>query len=276
MSLQRNRGMAHLLIISLLTSTIVSCAGVQAPKPKVILPATAYPNSASTSGVSIAAIPFDPERDVYANPNDPRPRRPDFNWFKAGVCPTRLIFNNNSGKAIIVDPTQITCIDSAGVGYQPYDAREAGDAVVASEAFKSYVRGAIAGAILGAAIGAGLGAAVGAAAGGRGWAGRGAAIGAAAGGTEGLVLGSVANRQAMETRVRTILMSNKLPNKVLSNEMTHDGLIYFPAVDIKTVKVLLPGVGGQDAIKVEIPVIMPPQERLAREEEKLKETTDPQ
>jgi hypothetical protein len=261
MKFQKRPGLAGLIILSFLTSTIVSCAGVQPPRPKVFLPADSYPNSVTVSGVSVAVIPFDPNRDVYANPHDPNPRRPDFNWYKAGVCPTRLIINNHADRDIIVDPGQITCTDSAGVPYKPYDPREAGDAVVASEAFNSYVRGALAGAVLGAALGAGLGAAIGGASGRRGGAGRGAAFGAAAGGTEGLFLGSVANRSAMERRVRFTLMANSLYPKILGQEMTDDGLIYFPAVNIKSVKVLLPGVGELEPIKMEIPVVMPPQER---------------
>jgi len=266
------KGLVWLVILSFFTSTIISCAGVQPPKPKVVLPATSYPNSTTVAGVSVAAVLFDPNRDIYASPNDVSPKRPDFNWFKAGVCPARLILENGSNNPIMVDPTQITCTDSAGVTYKPYDAREAGDAVVSSEAFNSYVRGAVAGAILGAALGAGLGAAIGGVAGGGRWAARGAAIGAASGGTQGLVLGSVANRQAMEMRVRTVLMANHLQPKVLSKGMTHEGLVYFPAKDIKSIRILLASEGGRDVLKLDIPVAMPAQEKIVREEEKLQES----
>jgi hypothetical protein len=261
MKLHGRRPLVWLVIVSFLISTICSCAGVQAPKPKVLMPAASYPNSITVSGVSIAAVIFDPNRDIYASPNEVRPRKPDFNWFKAGVCPTRFIIENHSNQSIQVDPTQITCTDMAGVTYKPYDAREAGDAVVASEAFNSYVRGAIAGAIIGAAIGAGLGAALGGIVGGRGWAGGGAALGAVAGGGEGLVLGSVANRQAMENRARILLISNQLQAKALGQEMTDDGLIYFPAVNIKSIKLLIAVWGGQQVIRVDLPVTMPVQEK---------------
>jgi len=265
-----------LVTLSFLTATFISCAGVQPAKPKVVLPASSYPNSLSAGGITVAAILFDPHRDLYASPTDPSPKRPDFNWFKAGVCPTRLIFENHSEKTILIDPTQITCADLAGVTYKPYDSREAGDSVVVSEAFNSYVRGAIAGAILGAALGAGLGAAVGGIAGGGKWAARGAAIGATAGGTQGLVLGSVGNRAAMEAKVRMTLISNQLQPKPLSKEMTHEGLVYFPAVEIKSIKILAAGVAGQDPLKIEIPVTMPPQEKAVSEEEKPKESSPEQ
>jgi hypothetical protein len=272
MKLQGRDRLVWLVLVSFITSTIISCASVQAPKPKVVMPASSYPNSTSVDGISVAAIPFDPNRDLYASPTDPSPKRPDFNWYQAGVCPTRLIFENHSDRVILVDPTQITCTDSAGVTYKPYDAREAGDAVVASEAFNSYVRGAIAGAILGAAIGAGLGAALGGAIGGRGWAGRGAAIGAASGGSQGLVLGAVGNRAAMEAKARMLLIANELQPRPLSKEMTHDGLVYFPAVNIREIKILAAGMGGEEPVMIIIPVVMPPQQTVVREDEKLKES----
>jgi len=239
---------------------LCACAGVQAPKPKVMLSPLQYPNSKSFSGVSIAVIPFDPRRDIYADPNEPNPRRPDFNWFKAGVCPTRFIIANDSQKPVVIDPTQVTCADLKGTTYKAYDAREAGDAVVSSEAFNSYVKGAIAGAVIAGILGAGLGAAIGGIAGGRSWAGRGAALGATYAGTQGLVLGAVANRAAMEQQARLLLISNQLMPKTLAPGMTHDGLVYLPAVQIQSIRLLIASSGYQETTKAEIPVIMPPQE----------------
>lgn len=129
--------------------------------------------------------------------------------------------------------------------------------MVASEAFNAYVKGAVAGAALGAALGAGTGAAIGAIAGRRGWAGRGAAIGAALGGTRGLFLGSARNRRAMERRVRMVLRSNQLRRKVLAQGMSHEGLIYFPAVNIQSVRVVTAGRGRQEPFQIDIPVSRP-------------------
>ena len=36
------KSLVWLVILSFFTSTIISCAGVQPPKPKVVLPATSY------------------------------------------------------------------------------------------------------------------------------------------------------------------------------------------------------------------------------------------
>jgi hypothetical protein len=71
-------------------------------------------------------------------------------------------------------------------------------------------------------------------------------------------------------------MANNLQPKVLSKEMTHEGIVYFPAKDIKSIRVLLASEGGRDVIKIDIPVVMPPQEKIIREEEKLQEITPAQ
>lgn len=156
----------------------------------------------------------------------------------------------------MVDPTQVTATDTGGVTYQPYNPQEAGEAVIASEAFASYVRGAVAGAILGAALGAAAGAAVGAAVGGGHWAGRGAAIGAASGGTEGLVLGAATSRAELELRVRRQLSLHQLQPKTLPIGARHDGVVYFPAKDLRQLRVLLTS-GSGEPIKLEIPVTVP-------------------
>jgi hypothetical protein len=255
------------------TATILSCATVKPPRPKVVFPPVSYPNSATVAGVSAAAVLFEPNRDMYAAPHDAGQKRQDFNWLEAGICPARLILENGSDRPVTVDPTQITCTDAAGVTYKPYSPQEAGDAVVSSEAFNAYVRGAIAGALLGAALGAGLGAAVGGVAGGGRWAGRGAAIGATSGGTQGLVLGSVANRQALEIRVRTVLLANQLQPKVLSRGMSHEGLVYLPVKEIRAIRMLLAAEGGHEVINIEIPVTMPVRAKVLREEEQGQNST---
>lgn len=269
MRVRKNKNLTWLILLAFVTSLGSSCAVPQPPKPRVLLPAASYPNYQSIAGVTVAVIPFDPNRDLYAAPNDPNPRRPDFNWFTAGVCPTRLIFNNDGDVTFVVNPRQITCTDVRGVTYQPYGPREAGDAVVASEAFGAHVRGALAGALLGAALGAGLGAALGAIAGGGRWAGTGAAIGATAGGIEGLFLGSVASRAQMEANVRRVVFQKMLRTAKVGKGMFHEGLVYFPAVTITSVRVLLADAYSEDVLEMNIPVVMPlqtPQPEVRKED----------
>jgi hypothetical protein len=251
------------VLAAFVSALVSSCATPAPPPPKVLIPAASYPNAVNVAGVSAAAVPFDPHRDVYATPNDLHPRKPDFNWFKAGVCPVRLIFNSDTNVPYVVNPLQITCTDGAGVTYGPYNPKEAGDAVVASEAFAAYARGALAGAILGAALGAGLGAAVGGIAGGAGSAARGAAIGAGFGGVEGLLVGSSASRSQLESRIRQLLYTKTLRVQTLGPGMYCDGLIYFPAVNITNIRVALAEAEGPGVLDLNIPVVMPRQTPVA-------------
>ncbi len=256
------------ILVTFFTFLVSSCATPEPPRPKVMMPAASYRNAVTVGGVTAAAVPFDPDRDVYAEPNDPHPRKPDFNWFKAGVCPTRLIFNSDTDIPYVIDPMQMTCIDAAGVTYRPYTPKEAGDAIVASEAFASFARGALAGAILGAALGAGLGAAVGGIGGGGRAAATGAAIGAGFGGTEGLLIGSSASRSQLEDRVRQLLYAKTLPVQTLSRGRFADGLVYFPAVNITSIRVPLAEADGPGVLDIIIPVVMaiqaPPPAALPR------------
>jgi hypothetical protein len=258
MSSRKKKALVWVVLCSFLATLACSCATPPPPQPKVAIPGSGYPNAVKVAGVTVAAVPFDPKRDLYAAPNDPRPRKPDFNWYKAGVCPVRLVFNNDADAPYVINPEQITCTDATGVAYQPYDPREAGDAVVASEAFDAHVRGALTGAILGAAVGAGLGAAVGGIAGGRGAAATGAAIGASFGGAEGFLVGSAASRYQMEARVRHLLAQKMLKTQILERGNSGDGLVYFPAVNITAVRMVLAEAGGPTALEANIPVVMPP------------------
>jgi len=235
----------------------LSCTPVKAPQPKVVQPPVRYPNSTIVEGIAIAVVPFDPRRDLFADPQDPKPPKPDFNWFKAGVCPTRLILANDSPRTVAIAPDQITCTDAQGATYKPFSAREAADAVIASQVFASYVKGALKGALLGAALAAGVGAAVGGIAG--GGAGRGAAAGAIWGGVPGLLIGAGTSRSEMEMRVRALLSNQQLAHKTLSPGMGHDGLVYFPAVMMQSVTVLLTDPELRQPFKALIPVVMPPQ-----------------
>jgi len=258
--LSRKRDFLIWVVLIVFSSALASsCATPEPPKPKVLLPAASYPHAVNVGGVTVAAVPFDPKRDVYAELHSPHPRQPDFNWFKAGVCPTRLIFNNDADISYVVNPLQITCTDAAGVTYQPYDLKEAGDAVVASEAFAARVQEGLAGAILGATLGAGLGAAVGGIAGGGRSAATGAAVGATFGGAEGLLVGTTGSRSQMESRVRRVLSAKSLRTQTLSRGMFYDGLVYFPAVTITSVRVILAEAAGPQVLEVNIPVVLPPQ-----------------
>jgi hypothetical protein len=61
----------------------------------------------------------------------------------------------------------------------------------------------------------------------------------------------------MEGRVRQVLRHNELKRQELGPGMNVDGLVYFPAVSLRSVKVLLPGRGYQDPLTIEIPMAVP-------------------
>jgi hypothetical protein len=150
----------------------VACAAKTKLRPQVLTHPSRFPHSLGSQGVVVAVVPFDGQRDVYSDPGDPRPAKPDFDWLKAGVRPTRIILANESPNAVRVDPTQVSAVGEGGVVYQAYAPREAGDAVVASEAFRAHLRRGLRGALVGGALGAGVGAALGAVTGYRGYGGR--------------------------------------------------------------------------------------------------------
>ena len=239
---------------------LTSCATYQPLKPRVMLHPKAYQNFITTvEGLSIAAILFNPNRSMYSDPNDPNPSKPTFNLLEAGVCPIRLIFFNESAEPIVIDPTQITCTDVSGVTYQPFGVEEAGDAIVASQAFKTWVKGAMAGALLGGMIGAGLGAATGAAIGGRDWARRGAVIGGTSGAASGAGAGGSTLQFQMERQIRQMLARDQLKETTLPPNMRHEGMILFPAVNFQTVEIVLSDPEYQQTRQIEIPILIPSQ-----------------
>jgi len=99
---------------------------------------------------------------------------------------------------------------------------------------------------------------MGGAIGGSKWAGRGAAIGATSGGIQGGIMGGGANRASMESRARAILHSNNLTAQLLSKGQTADGVIFLPAVQISSVKIVL--AAGANPLIIELPVNLPAQD----------------
>ena len=251
------------VLAAFLAATLPACAPKPMLRPKVQSYPSQFPYNVNVKGLAIAVVPFDGLRDVYDDPANPGPTRPDFDWLKAGVRPTRIILANESQQAVRVDPTQVTAVDNRGVTYQAYTPREAGDAVVASQAFSAHLKSGLKGALAGAALGAGVGAALGAVSPYRGYyAGSGAAWGAAwggaLGGVQGLFVGAAGSRSELESRVRRLIESRQLPETVLSPGMTRDGLVFFPAVPLKAVRLVLAEPDRRATWTVEIEVSVPP------------------
>ncbi len=238
-------------------ATFIGCATYQPVKPRVILHPMEYENSVNTEGISVAAIPFNPQRSMYADPRDTNPRKPAYNLLEAGVCPVRLVFLNESNQPYFVDPAQITCGDIGGRTYQPFGEAEAGDTIVASQAFKSWVKGAVAGTIVGAIIGAGVGAAVGGAIGGQDHARNGAVIGGVIGGATGGAEGGMAFQMQMERRIRLTLARNHLRAFTLSPGARHEGIVLCPAVELGKIQILFEDPEYQWSQLVDVPIAAP-------------------
>ncbi len=265
----RKPHLAWAALIVFLLASLMACASKSKLRPKVQPDPRRFPNSLVFEGLAVAVVPFDGLRDVYWDPLDPKPVKPDFRWLKAGVRPTRIILANDSSQAVLVDPTQIACIDAQGVVYQAYSPQEASDAVVASEAFGAHLKRGLKGALVGAAIGAGLGAAVGAASGGHYYdywgyrryrgidVGGSAAWGGAVGGVGGLIVGVARIRDELEDRVRRVVDNHQLPEALLGPGMTRDGLVFFPTVPLKAVRLVLADPGRQASKTVYIEVSVP-------------------
>lgn len=245
----------------LLLASLLACAAKTKLRPQVLIHPSRFPHSLASQGVVVAVVPFDGVRDVYANPGDPRPAKPDFDWLKAGVRPTRIIIANESPHPVRVDPTQVSAVGEGGVVYRAYAPREAADAVVASEAFGAHLRRGLKGALAGGALGAGVGAALGAVTGYRGYAGSAAAEGAAwggiLGGVQGLMVGAAGGREELERRVRLLIDTRQLPATDLAPGMTREGLVFFPATPISAVRLALATADRQASWTVEVPVILP-------------------
>jgi hypothetical protein len=249
-----------------LAVSLLACASRYQLRPKVQSYPSQFPYSVNFKGLAIAVVPFDGLRDVYSDPADLKPRKPDFDWLKAGVRPIRIILANEGSQPVLVDPSQITCSDTRGVVYHAYGPREAGDAVVSSEVFRAHLRRGLAGALVGGALGAGMGAALGAATSSyRGYAATGAAVGAAWGGAwggaQGLFVGVAKSRAELEQRVRGLIESQQLQRIVLAPGMTGDGLVFFPAVPVAAVRLVLATPDRQASWTVE--VVVPPSATLA-------------
>ncbi len=247
------------LFIWLLLVCCLACAGKTQLRPRVQSHPNCFPFSLTSQGVVMAVVPFDGRRDVYSDPQDPRPLKPDFAWLKAGVRPTRIILANESDKAVFVDPMQVSAVEEDGVVYQAYSPREAGDAVVSSEAFRAHLSQGMKGALVGGALGAGVGAALGAVSGYRGGAAaEGAAWGGILGGIQGLMVGAASGRADLERRVRLLMESRQLAAEDLSPGMMRDGLVFFPAKPIRAVRLVVADADRQKTVTVEIPVSLPP------------------
>lgn len=211
------------------------CATTPLPKiiyPKAIYPMNQYPVSAESEGLKIAAIPFGPGRDIYADPSQPLREQSELplNVLDAGVWPVRVIFLNESGDEIMIDPNQI--IGMAGsVSYRTYTPQEAVDLVVQSKVFKDASKDSQIGPVIKSLLGGDI--FVGAVKGGVSGITSGGIVGGASGLAQGATSTGMERAQGYE-KALIQLITGEYTTKAVQRQTLYpsfitDGLIFLPA-----------------------------------------------
>jgi hypothetical protein len=208
------------LCLLLCLSLALGCSPYGRKVPAFRLPSS-YPNVTKAAGADIAARTYENDReaaDAFG-----------FDIRGAGLLPVQVVFDNQGGDQLQVNPAQTFLIDKQGNVWPALESSEAYNRVskatqtsrVAGGAARGGLLGAAAGAFLGTALGIVTGADIGIAAG------KGAAAGAAVGGITGGAssYGSGEAQAQISRDLRTASLRNKPINP---REMAY-GFIFFPA-----------------------------------------------
>ncbi|MFC1481092.1 hypothetical protein ACFL6E_02470 [Candidatus Neomarinimicrobiota bacterium] len=122
--------------------------------PQRVYPVLNYPFSATQAGVEIAAIPFAPGKDIFADPSDTNStlKAGSLNLLDAGIQPIRLIIWNNSQDNIVIFANQIFGISETS-HYFTYKPQDAVGLVVHSAGFKASLKGSRVGPVMRSVLG---------------------------------------------------------------------------------------------------------------------------
>jgi hypothetical protein len=146
------------VVLSCISLLLTAGCATSRPLPKVIYPKAVYPvdhypMSAESGGLHVAAVPFAPGRDVYADPAKAAGEPANgLNVIEAGVLPIRLIVINGTDDEIVLDPDQIIGVADS-VFYRAYSPQEAVDLVIGSHAFKEAIKGSRVGPVVKSVLG---------------------------------------------------------------------------------------------------------------------------
>lgn len=223
-------------VLSFLFFLIAGCASRPLPTiiyPKAIYPTDHYPMAADSEGLKVAAIPFAPGRDIYADPakaTDEKQANPPLNVLEAGVLLIRVIVLNETKDEIIVDPDQIIGVAGA-VSYRTYSPQDAAGLVVQSKAFKEAIKGSRVGPVVKSILGGEI--FFEAAKGGVGGVASGGITGGATGAARGTA-GVVMERAYGYEKALTQLIMQEYNNQAIKLQTLYpnfiaDGLIFFPS-----------------------------------------------
>ncbi len=224
------------LKLFLLWAVLIFTGCASKPLPNSIHPRTIYPQAsyaffAQAEGFKVAAVPFSPGRDIYADPALPVDEEDGLplNVLDAGVFPVRLILWNETGDEILLDPMQITALGESA-SFRLYTPEEAVAVVIGSEIFAEAIKGSqvmpvvksfLGGEILLEAAKSGVG---------------GAASGGIAGGATGMARGAAGvgmGRAKSYEKGLVSLISREYADQAIQRQVLYpgffaDGLIFLP------------------------------------------------
>lgn len=200
--------------------------------PKTIYPISRYPLSAESKGLVVAAVPFTPGQDIYADPMQHADKQagPALNVLNAGVLPIRLIIWNQTNSEILIDPEQISGM-AGDVSYRTYAPQEATDLVVQSQVFRKAIKGSRVGPVVKSLLGGEL--ILEAAKSGVGSAAKGGMTGGATGAAKGAAGVTLERAQSYEKSLIQLITkeyaSQAIKRQTLYPGFVIDGLIFLPS-----------------------------------------------
>lgn len=147
----------------------------------------------------------------------------------AGILPVQVVIDNQSGRSVMVDPTQTFLIDQEGKAWPLLSLQEAYKRTESHVQIGETAKGTAKPAVLLGAAGALVGLAVGIVSGRD--IGENVAKGAAIGATAGALSGGAAGYQSATEKVRRDLSQRSLRNKAISPGHLAHGFLLFPGKD---------------------------------------------
>ncbi|WP_029898389.1 lipoprotein [Desulfohalovibrio reitneri] len=209
------RRLFTLVLILVFAFSLAACGKSRpAPQARRVVQPSEVPGSFAGPGYDLAAVRYQHTGE-------------GLDYTEAGVEPVYLVFENRSADTPTVDYDQVRGVSPDGE-YLPYSIDEATQVVTESEAFSATAENAARSGTLGALLGAGLGAIAGSIGGGDNiW--HGAVIGGAIGGMAGGVYGGAGSERAVKDTVQKQLSRYAWDSRVVPENYTKVGYVYFPA-----------------------------------------------
>jgi hypothetical protein len=265
MMLRYARLLLPLVLLAGMLGLVNSCANKKLPPlifPQSLYPAETYPIHTSAEGVVVAAVPYVPGVGMNIDPKHPvvTPDDVPLNVLEAGVLPIRLIFTNRRDGELMIDPTQIFCLNG-DTPYKSYPAQRAVGLIVQSDVFKSALKGTSIGPLLKSIFGGEL--IVNAATSSVGGVVRGGMIGGASGAATSATRTVVDRSNQYENALTKLLYDQAdlaaLKARTLLPGFTTDGVLYCPSnVNVQAIRMTLYDSTNEQPLSLFCPLKPPP------------------